>query len=179
MVPLYPFTFSKAFIKHIVVGNTSVGCCIAETVCCVFWSRSSRDSGNQENIFFKDKLHALSSDFRRSWRFFSLCSSPSLNSHTDSIIFLITFRGGSHYEHLVFLIAGLDATLGLWILYSLFIDSWQQWLLLWKLQIMLGKTTRVFWFWQVQFFQLYAETQFLLRDFYWPVFDKGEYGEEF
>lgn len=95
------------------------------------------------------------------------------------LFFLITFRGGSHYEHLVFLIAGLDATLGLWILYSLFIDSWQQWLLLWKLQIMLGKTTRVFWFWQVQFFQLYTETQFLLRDFYWPVFDKGEYGEEF
>lgn len=43
---------------------------------------------------------------------------------------------------------------------------------------MLAKTTRVFWFWQVQFFQLYPEAQFL-RDFYWPLFDKGEYKEEF
>lgn len=50
--------------------------------------------------------------------FFSLCFSPSLNSPQILLYFLtLNFRGGSHYEHLMFLTAGLDNTLGLWILH--------------------------------------------------------------
>lgn len=65
MVSLYPFTFSKAFVKHIVVGNTSVGCCVAETAVSS-GVEVAGTQGTRRTYFFKDKWQALSSDLRSS-----------------------------------------------------------------------------------------------------------------